>query len=53
MHNGANPLVLLSELRQLGNLQVKASMAAIPPIGEMEPERCYVSWDMVLKTPAT
>jgi two-component system chemotaxis sensor kinase CheA len=27
-------------------------MAAIPPIAELEPERCYISWDAVLRTPA-
>jgi two-component system, chemotaxis family, sensor kinase CheA len=52
MRNGANPLRLLSELRQLGTLQIQASMAGIPPIGELDPERCYVSWDMVLATSA-
>ena len=52
MRNGANPLRLLSELSQLGILQIQASMAAIPPIGELDPERCYVSWDMDLATSA-
>ena len=50
LRTGANPLLLLRELKQLGNLQVKASMAAIPPIGELDPERCYISWDIVLAT---
>ena len=53
MRSGANPLLLLRELRQLGSLRATASMAAIPPIAELEPERCYVSWDMVLETAAT
>ena len=52
MLNGANPLLLLQELRQLGGLSVKASMAALPPLGELDPERCYVSWDLVLATTA-
>ena len=52
MRNGTNPLLLLRELKQLGKLQIAASMAAIPPLGELDPERCYVSWDMVLTTPA-
>ena len=47
MLNGANPLLLLRELRQLGGLSVRASMAAVPPLGELDPERCYVSWEMV------
>jgi two-component system, chemotaxis family, sensor kinase CheA len=50
---GANPLLLLNELRELGGLSVKASMAAIPPLAELDPERCYVSWEMVLATSAT
>jgi two-component system chemotaxis sensor kinase CheA len=50
MLNGTSPLLLLRELRQLGGLSVKASMAAVPPLAELEPERCYVAWEMVLAT---
>jgi len=50
--NGANPLLLLRELGQLGGLAVKASMAALPPLDELDPERCYISWEMVLSTAA-
>jgi two-component system chemotaxis sensor kinase CheA len=52
MRNGVNPLLLLRELEQLGGLAVKASMDAVPPLGELDPERCYVSWEMVLATAA-
>ena len=52
MLNGANPLLLLKELRQLGGLSVRAGMALVPPIAELDPERCYVSWDIVLATAA-
>jgi len=52
MLNGANPLLLLNELKQLGGLSVRASMAAVPPLNELDPERCYISWDMVLATAA-
>jgi two-component system chemotaxis sensor kinase CheA len=52
MLNGANPLLLLNELKQLGGLAVKASMAAVPPLNELDPERCYISWEMVLATAA-
>lgn len=52
MRTGTNPLLLVRELRQLGSLRIKASMAAIPPLGELDPERCYISWDMVLSTSA-
>jgi two-component system chemotaxis sensor kinase CheA len=52
MSNGANPLLLIQELRQLGGLSVRASMASVPPLGELDPERCYVTWEMVLATAA-
>ena len=50
--NGTNPLLLLRELRELGGLSVKASMASVPPLRELDPERCYVTWEMVLATAA-
>jgi two-component system chemotaxis sensor kinase CheA len=50
MQNGANPLLLLHELRGLGGLAVRASMAVVPPLAELDPERCYVTWEMVLAT---
>jgi two-component system chemotaxis sensor kinase CheA len=50
LRTGSNPLCLLRELRQMGNLQVTASVAGIPPLSELDPERCYVSWDLILTT---
>jgi two-component system, chemotaxis family, sensor kinase CheA len=52
MRCGADPLLLLRELGQLGGLSIKASLAAIPPLAELDPERCYISWEMVLATAA-
>ncbi|MGA9931803.1 MAG: chemotaxis protein CheA [Terriglobales bacterium] len=52
MRSGANPLLLLRELKQLGSLRLQASMAAVPPLAELDPERCYIAWDMVLTTVA-
>jgi two-component system chemotaxis sensor kinase CheA len=50
MRNGTNPLLLLRELKQLGDARITASMAAIPPLSELDPERCYVSWEILLTT---
>jgi two-component system chemotaxis sensor kinase CheA len=50
MRNGTNPLLLIRELKQLGEARITASMAAIPPLSELDPERCYVSWEIVLTT---
>ncbi len=52
MLNGTDPLRLLGELRQLGTLQITASVAAVPPLADLDPERCYILWDMVLTTTA-
>jgi two-component system chemotaxis sensor kinase CheA len=52
LRNGGNPMLLLGELKQLGELHASASMAAIPRLEELDPERCYISWDMLLTTAA-
>ena len=36
----------------MGELQVTVDTSAIPPLREIDPERCYVAWDMVLATTA-
>jgi len=48
--NGSNPLLLLGELRDLGECEVIARAGAVPALEEMEPAACYFSWDVVLKT---
>ena len=50
--NGTNPLLLLAELRELGQLQITLDTAAIPPLSEIDAEHCYLAWDMVLTTAA-
>jgi two-component system chemotaxis sensor kinase CheA len=50
--NGTNPLCLLRELRELGEVTVALDAAAIPSLEQMDPERCYVGWEIVLKTAA-
>ena len=50
--NGTNPLLLLRELRELGQLRIVLDTAAIPALGEMDAEHCYLAWDMVLTTAA-
>jgi two-component system chemotaxis sensor kinase CheA len=53
IRSGADPLLLLRELRTLGELTVHASLAALPALEELEPERCYVIWGMELATAAS
>ncbi len=50
--NGSNPLRLLGELREFGRLQVQVDTEAIPLLADIDPERCYLAWEMVLTTAA-
>jgi two-component system chemotaxis sensor kinase CheA len=52
MQSGANPFLLLNELSELGELQAEAHLDSVPPLREIDPERCYVRWEMQLKTTA-
>ena len=47
---GSNPLNLLSELRELGPCSIVAQTGALPALELLDPEQCYISWDVVLTT---
>jgi two-component system, chemotaxis family, sensor kinase CheA len=47
---GANPLLLLDELRELGPCEVIVSADAVPALDAIDPEVCYLGWDVVLTT---
>ncbi|MDA8428765.1 MAG: chemotaxis protein CheA [Geobacteraceae bacterium] len=48
--SGANPLNLINELRDLGTCHVIAHTDLIPHLNEMNPEHCYLYWDVILTT---
>ena len=50
--NGTNPLLLLRELSELGTLQIKPDVSGIPALADLDPERCYLGWDLMLETSA-
>jgi two-component system chemotaxis sensor kinase CheA len=52
MCNGTDPLLLLRELKQLGQLKVTARMDAVPAMKELDPQCCYIRWEMGLTTTA-
>ncbi len=49
---GINPASLLRELAQLGDCRIVAQIDAIPPLAELDPELCYLYWDVILSTAA-
>jgi len=48
---GLDPLQVLRELRSLGKLtEVVIDMSRLPDLAEVDPEKCYLSWNMRLTT---
>lgn len=46
---GANPALLLDELRELGPCTVRANIDDIPNLETLDPEVCFISWDVQLQ----
>ncbi len=50
---GTDPIMLITELGDLGEVvEISADTSKLPPIGDMIPERLYLSWRLVLETTA-
>jgi two-component system chemotaxis sensor kinase CheA len=47
---GTDPAYLIEDLREFGHCRVVAHTKNIPEIEGCNPERCYVSWDIILTT---
>ncbi|HEY2155749.1 MAG TPA: chemotaxis protein CheA [Isosphaeraceae bacterium] len=52
LRRGVNPLGVLDELRELGPTRVSTDPAAVPPLQEIDPERCYLTWTIEVDTDA-
>lgn len=52
LRNGSDPLLLLRELGSMGELRARASLDAVPPLAELDPECCYIAWEMTLASDA-
>jgi len=50
---GNDPLRMFRELRELGELTVSADVSALPPWEQFDPESCYLSWTLTLRTEAS
>jgi two-component system chemotaxis sensor kinase CheA len=51
--HGNDPLRMLRELADLGDLHVTVSTQNLPAICELDPESCYLSWELTVDTDAT
>ena len=52
MVNGTNPAWLLDELRALGACTVTGHADLIPALDGIQPDRCYLWWEIALRTDA-
>ena len=50
MATGTDPMSLLDELRELGQTHVIAHSEDIPSLQDLDPESCYIWWDVILTT---
>ncbi|WP_010546076.1 chemotaxis protein CheA [Sphingomonas elodea] len=48
MANGTNPLMLLDELRELGECTITARTDRVPPLADLNPVECHIGWDVEL-----
>lgn len=53
MTNGTNPLVLLDELRSLGDAKVTAQTDQIPSLDELDASQCHLGWQVELRGDAS
>jgi two-component system, chemotaxis family, sensor kinase CheA len=51
--HGNDPLRMLRELADLGDLHVTVSTKNVPALCELDPESCYLSWELTVDTDAT
>lgn len=47
---GSNPLLILRELKELGEALVIGYTHGVPQLDELDPEACYLQWDILLTT---
>ncbi len=50
MSRGMEPVFLLDELRDLGKCRITADSDAIPPLKDLNPEQCYLKWEIILES---
>ena len=48
--HGTNPSFLFEDLRELGECSIVVNRANIPYLDQIDPESCYLSWDIILTT---
>ena len=53
MQTGNDPARMFRELAQLGDLETEVDLTELPPLEDLTPEECYLSWKLSLHGEAT
>ena len=48
--SGTNPLLLLQELKALGETIILGNFQKLPLFDDFNPEKCYTSWEILIRT---
>ena len=51
--HGNDPLRMLRELSEVGDLTVNVDTSSLPALADLDPEACYFSWNLLVQTDAT
>lgn len=49
-NSGIDPVMLLEELNEIGECDIKIDTEHVPELNVMDPENCYLAWDINIKT---
>jgi len=50
LRRGLDPLDVIDALADLGEVSAVVDASALPPLGELDPEQCYLAWTLRLLT---
>ncbi|TGD41915.1 chemotaxis protein CheA [Pseudotabrizicola sediminis] len=50
LRNGMRPDLLMAELAALGEAEIRLDASELPVLAELDPERSYLAWDIILAT---
>ncbi|MDM8568080.1 chemotaxis protein CheA [Thiotrichales bacterium HSG1] len=53
LKTGNDPINLFGELQELGELEVEVNVDEIPNFVDIDPQLCYLTWELILHTSAT
>jgi len=51
--HGNDPLRMLRELSEIGDLTINSDTHALPNLNDLDPSSCYLAWDLTVETDAT